>query len=656
MASENIPKPLRGTIAMVVLFLPFLLAAQPGRYTSTDKKAVKLYEDGAACMARRDAGCAESKLKQAASHDKGFVEPRLLLAELYDLQDRTEESIARYREVVAMRPGFHPNARLHLADLEFRTAQYDAARNSYMSFLNFKDAAPYLRERARLGLESCDFAVDAMKRPVPFEPLNLGQGVNTAAPEYYPCVTADGSTLMFTRLVKDDRSPMGMQEDFFLSDRGGDGAWGSARPIPSVNTERNEGAGTLSPDGRFIIFTACAFADGSYGNGREGLGSCDLFISRRVGDRWSPPENLGEPVNSRHWESQPSLAGDGRTLYFIRGIDRQDGRREQDIYMTRLGEDGRFSKPEKLGPSVNTPLIEESVQIHPDGRTLYFSSNGHPGFGGLDIYMSRRQKDGNWGPALNLGYPINTSADENSLVVSADGRLAFFASDRPGGQGDLDLYQFELYPEARPQPVTYIKGRITDATTGKGIEADVELHDLADGILAAAAYSDPRTGEFLVCLPAGRDYALTVATEGYLFHSENYSVAQRQELDPMGLDVALKPIKAGETITLRNIFFETASHELLPSSEPELVALLRMLNADPRMRIELRGHTDSVGRDKDNLLLSERRANAVRDHLLKEGIAPERVEAKGFGRTLPVASNDTEEGRALNRRTEVKVL
>jgi outer membrane protein OmpA-like peptidoglycan-associated protein len=424
-----------------------------------------------------------------------------------------------------------------------------------------------------------------------------------------------------------------------------------------VNTERNEGAGTLSPDGRFLIFTACAYSDGSYGGGRKGLGSCDLFISRRLGQRWSRPENLGPPVNTKHWESQPSLASDGRTLYFIRGITRgEHGRREQDIYVTRLGEDGRFSEPRKLGPNVNSPMIEESVQIHPDGRTLYFSSNGHPGMGGLDIFVSRMQDDGEWGPALNLGYPINTSDDENSLLVSADGRLAYFASDRPGGFGDLDLYAFELYPEARPEPVTYIRGRVTDQVSGKGVEADIELYDLATGRLATAAYADPGTGEFLVCLPTGRDYAMNVAAENYLFFSENYSIAGQAVESPFELNVQLKPLQAGETIALRNIFFETASHELLPESDPELVMLLRMLYASPDLRIELGGHTDSVGSERDNQQLSERRANAVRDHLIREGIAPERIEAKGYGESRPIASNDTEEGRALNRRTEVMVL
>ena len=247
------------------------------------------------------------------------------------------------------------------------------------------------------------------KHPVPFDPNNLGKGVNTASGEYYPCITADDHTLLFTRDVKDGTPPYGHQEDFFISTRNAKGEWDEAHTDSQLWTpSAMKGPGTLSPDGRFVIFTACAGVRRGYGPGRSGMGSCDLFISRRIGDRWSPPENLGAPVNSRNWESQPSLASDGRTLYFVRGMQAADGIKTMDIFMSRLQDDGTFSKPERLGENVNTPYQEESVQIHPDGRTLYFSSDGHPGFGGLDIYVSRMQDDGSWGTAQNLGYPINT--------------------------------------------------------------------------------------------------------------------------------------------------------------------------------------------------------------------------------------------------------
>lgn len=632
------------------------LQAQPQRYTTTDKKAIKAYESGVECIRARDADCALREFTRAAQADAAFLEPRLMLAELLSDRGRDEEAITRYREVVQVSTRFHPPAMLHLADLEFRNGRFDDAERHYKAYMELEQDGQR-RARARLGLDNCAFARHAMKQPVPFNPMNLGPGVNSAAPEYYPCVTADDRTLLFTRRVKAEDARVGEQEDFFVSQRGKDGTWGSSRGVSSVNTERNEGAGTLSPDGRFIIFTACAYVDGSYGPGRKGLGSCDLFISRRIGERWSPPENLGPPVNSKHWESQPSLASDGRTLYFVRGIQARDGVRDTDIHMTALGDDGQWSSPVKLGPNINTPFQEESVQIHPDGRTLYFSSNGHPGMGGLDIYVSRKEQDGSWGPALNLGYPINTGADENSLLVSADGRVAYFASDRPGGHGDLDLYAFDLYPEARPLPVSYIRGRVFDAESRDPLEADVVLYDLASGELATAAYSDPRTGEFLVCLPTGRTYALNASSEGYLFFSQNYDVrGEGPALTPVALDVPMARLKPGATIALRNIFFNTASYDLLPASELEIDKLAALLKANATLRIELGGHTDNVGQDAANQKLSEQRAIAVRDRLVAKGIEATRLTAKGHGRMKPIATNDTEEGRALNRRTEMTVL
>lgn len=631
------------------------LPAQPARYTTADKKAIKQYEAGGECMRTRKWECAENNLKKAAAADPRFIEPRIYLAEMYTQREMPQEAMARYREVLAISPAYFPPASLHLAELELAHGMYDEARRHF-ELAREVDKDPKRRQRAAQGITNAEFAAHAIKQPVPFEPVNLGAAINTEHPEYFPCITVDDSTLMFTRLIPDERSRYGKQEDFFVSHRQADGSWGTAVPITTVNTVDNEGAGTLTPDGRFIVFTKCAGIDGTYGKGVKGMGSCDLFISRRMGDRWTPPQNLGSPVNSAAWESQPSMASDGRTLYFIRATTGADGQKNMDIHVTRMGEDGTFGKPERLGHQVNTPGQEESVQIHPDGKTLYFSSNGHPGMGGLDIYMSRMQQDGTWGKALNLGYPINTSGDENSLLVSADGRLAYFASDRPGGQGSLDLYGFELYPEARPMAVSYISGKVTDRTTGKPLEADVELYTLTTGQLATAAYSDPLTGEFLVCLPEGVDYALNASAEGYLFFSKNYSVAQSGTGKPLYLDVQLDPIRAGASITLRNIFFETASYALLSASTAELNKLLKLMLANPSMRIEVGGHTDNVGKDAANQVLSEQRANAVRGFLVERGIAAERMVAKGFGAGRPVASNESEEGRALNRRTEITVL
>ncbi|MBL7950970.1 MAG: OmpA family protein [Flavobacteriales bacterium] len=633
-----------------------LVTAQPGGYSTQDKGAIKRYESGSECMRLQKWECAESEFTKAAETDPSFVEPRIMLAEIAQRKGKDDVAMMRYREAIAINPRFFPVAQLHLADLEFKAGQYAAAEKNYTEYMK-QEEEPQRKARAKLGLRNCEFAAKAIHQPVPFEPKNLGPNVNSADPEYYPCITADDGTLIYTRRVKAPEIPVyGMQEDFYVSRRDLEGKWKASIPLPIVNTRAfNEGAGTLSPDGRFLIFTKCALEDGSYGGALSGEGSCDLFISRRIGDRWGVPQNLGAPVNSSHWETQPSMASDGRTIYYIRGSVARDGIKSMDIWTTTMGDDGSWSKPAKLGETINTPHQEESVQIHPDGQTLYFSSNGHPGFGGLDIFMSRKQPDGTWGPALNLGYPINTSADENSILVDASGRIAYFASDRAGGLGDLDLYSFELYKEARPLPITYIKGSVFDAGTKAPVEADVQLYDLKTGELATGAYSDPKTGEFLVCLPSGQ-YALNASAEGYLFFSENYDVAASTMDKPVTLEVPLSPLTVGSTIALRNIFFNTASYELLPTSNAELDKLVKLLQANQALRIELGGHTDNVGADAANLTLSDQRAQAVRDFVVAKGIDGTRVTAKGYGETKPVATNDTEEGRAQNRRTEVTVL
>jgi hypothetical protein len=268
------------------------------------------------------------------------------------------------------------------------------------------------------------FALNAIKNPVNFKPINLGPSINSELPEYFPSITADDSTFLFTRRVNDISVSMGRQEDIFVSKRDENNDWSNSTLISDViNSDFNEGAPTFSSDGQYIIFVGCetgAKGDYEYGNGRKGYGSCDLFYSQNNGQKWSNPVNLGPPINSKHWETQPSFSSDGKTLYFVRGMTYNRERRNpnnQDIYFSTILDDGTWSKPKKISSKINTPYREESVQIHPDGKTLYFASNGHPGMGGLDIYMSRMQEDESWSNPVNLGYPLNSFMDENSILI-----------------------------------------------------------------------------------------------------------------------------------------------------------------------------------------------------------------------------------------------
>jgi outer membrane protein OmpA-like peptidoglycan-associated protein len=633
-----------------------LLDAQPPRdYTIKDKKAIKTFEEALSQYDYREYDNAVATLENLVKSKPDFIEAQLMLAQIYGETGETAKAIEPLKKVLALDEKFYPGAWSMLAECYFAQGTYDEAEKAISRFIPLPKSDVMQEKRAQLILSSCIFAKNALQHPVPFDPINLGPAVNTAANEYYPCITADEQTLLFTRLVDDAQAQNRKQEDFYLSKKNGQN-WIDARPVVEINTPKNEGAPTLSADGQMLIFTACESGDGTWGGERQGIGSCDLFYSARTATGWTPAENMGETINSKTWESQPSFASNGRTLYFIRGKRTASGIREQDIYYSYLKETGEWSVPVKVPGRVNTIFEEESVMIHPDGQTLYFSSNGHSGMGGLDIYMSKLLPSGEWDTPINLGYPINTFKDENSIQVTARGQIALFASDRFGGQGGLDLYQFNLPQRAQPSLVTYVAGIISDKLSYKKLEARLELIDLETGKTVTETYSNKGTGDYLLCLPAGKDYALNVSKEGYLFHSENFSLRNFTGYDPYRLDVQLQKLRPGASVVLNNVFFETNKWELKPESMIELDRLVTLLKANPEKKIEIGGHTDNVGSDEANLTLSNNRAQSVVDYLVKKGIAQGRLTAKGYGESIPLASNDTDAGRATNRRTEFKVI
>jgi outer membrane protein OmpA-like peptidoglycan-associated protein len=328
-----------------------------------------------------------------------------------------------------------------------------------------------------------------------------------------------------------------------------------------------------------------------------------------------------------------------------------------DLWKSELKKDGEWSVPENLGPRINTPYDEQSPFIHPDNETLYFSSNGWTGLGNKDLFLSRKDASDNWQLPENLGYPINTFKEESSLTISTNGKTAFFASDKEGGFGGLDLYSFELAEKLRPKPVTYVKGMVVDKQTKKPLDAHIQMISVHHDELAFDDISDAETGEFLATMPAGKVFALNVAKEGYLFYSENFTLNKLNSYDkPFDILVPLQRIEPGSKVVLKNIFFDSNKYQLLPESKVELTQLLSFLNANPNVVIEISGHTDNVGDDGSNQALSENRAKSVLDYLLQHKISPSRLVAKGYGETAPVAGNETPEGRQSNRRTEFRVI
>ena len=516
---------------------------------------------------------------------------------------------------------------------------------------------------------NCEFALDALKHPKNFNPINIGPGINTADPEYFPTITVDGKTILFTRRIDDSRTPAKEQEDFYVSELNAQNIWGTSTPMPSnVNTVLNEGAPTISADGRSLIFVACSdqSGDNNYGENRTGKGSCDLFYTKKLGSRWADPINLPGNVNTFSWESQPSLSADGKTLYFIRRVSKRGEPNDSDIFVSRLLENGQWSTAERLPGNINTPYQEESVLIHPDGKTLYFATRGHRGMGGSDLFVSRMDATGNWSNPENLGYPINTKYDENSLMVSPDGEIAYFASDRKGGFGDLDIYYFTMPEELRPTKTLYFEGIVFDITDRKPVPGKFQLVDLKTGKEVMVSEADKTTGEFMVSLPVNHEYALNVSYPGYTFFSRNFNMLDPNGQKAIHMDVPMVPITNEQPTLLANVFFDFGKATLRSESFIELNKLYDFLKNNPTLKIEIGGHTDTRGDDKDNLKLSNDRAKAVYDYIVAKGIDAKRMSFKGYGETKPVLSDSeiaklaTEQEREMahqsNRRTEYKIL
>lgn len=650
--------------------------AQMG-YSTKSKKAIKLFEQGREApqknvdlrTGRPDFETGIDYLQKALKKDENFLEAHQMIGEFYRLSGKSKEAVHHYKRALEIRPSANLNGQLYLdiGELQMRNNEFQDAIKYFDYILNSNDrrisdqmihAAEYLRT-------SAEFSLEARKNPLKIQPINIGKGINTQYPEYFPTITVDGKTLLFTREIpNNDGSPRG-QEDFFVSHLTEGNVWAKAYPMPpNINTEQNEGAPTISADGRTLIFVACADETGrNYGPNREGKGSCDLFVTERIGDRWTNPVNLPGNVNTFTWESQPSLSADGKTLYFIRRVGQQRIQRS-DIYVSEKQADGTWGKAVPLPNNINTERMESSVMIHPDGQTLYFASNGHIGLGGTDIYMSRKDPLGNWGDPVNLGYPINTESNENSLLVGPDGEIAFFASDRAGGEGSLDIYYFEMPEELRPVKTTYFEGLVYDAITKKPLKGKFELIDLSSGKEVIASEADPITGEFLVALPTKKEYALNVSFPGYSFFSKNFNMIESDEA--VRMDVPLVPITDEQPILLANVFFDLGKSTLRKESYVELNKLESFLKENNSIKIEIGGHTDTRGDNRANQKLSEDRAKAVYDFLVNKGVEAERLSYKGYGEENPMNTDEeiakltTEEAKEKahqeNRRTEYRIV
>ncbi len=634
-------------LSCILLLLSCVMAhSQTQERTSKSKKANEAYDAGVRYYSLRNFDAAITQLQSAIQSDPRFIEAYLMLGQVYEDNGNPMEAISAYQKGLAINEKFYPGGLLTLAGLQFNEGYYNEALQSYTRFISLNSGHSSHKALAQRGIRQCEYALNAIKNPVDFKPVNLGPSINSNLDEYWPALSADEKTLMITRLIPDTDVKSPVQEDFFISEWA-DTGWTPIRNIGKpLNSDDNEGAQSISGDGRYMVFTAC--------NKDDGKGRCDLYASVRTGDNWSVPVNLGSPVNTNYRETQPSLSSDGRTLYF--SSDRPGGKGQHDIWVTCKNDKGLWSVPENIGEPVNTPGTEISPFIHGDMQTLYFSSDGHPGMGGYDLYLTRKDSSDKWQTPANLGYPINSNRDEIGLIVNSRGNWAYYASDMVKERGQ-DIYKFELPEYDRPLPVTYLKGKVFDARNFQPLRAVFELIDLESGEQLYHSFSDSITGEFLVSIPVDRNYMLNASRKGYLFYSENFALKNGQGVDkPFLKDVPLQPLIAGNRIILKNVFFETDSYALKKESTLELDKVVQFLKTNPAIKIEIGGHTDQTGTVEYNRTLSENRAKSVTEYLISSSINPARIISKGYGMSVPIADNNSEEGRALNRRTEMKII
>jgi len=628
------------------------MAQNTSNLSTISKKALKLYTQAYERYQLREYQQALDLVNKAIEEDSNFAEAWGLKGDMAAEQREIETAITSYDKAVELFPDMDYNLYVILGNLKLMMGRYAEAKANYEKYLTYNKGPTNRRWQTEENILKCSYGMYMMSHPVPFDPENLGDSINSIHDEYINAISSDKQTLWFTRrLPTGTIVPNGsdaIEEDFYLSHLSGDNAWDRAYNLgPPINTRGNEGAISISPDGQLLFFAACQREDG--------YGSCDIYWSWKMGNRWSIPRNLGPVVNSETWDSQPSFSSDGKTLYFA--SKRGGGKGSSDIWRSELLPNGDWTLPVNLGDSINTAGEEQNPFIHPDDQTLYFASKGHQGMGGLDLFYSRKWLDGSWGKPVNLGYPINTYADEITLAVNSTGDVAYISSDKFGGRGRQDIYSFPLYKEAQPHPVTYMKGVVYDKETGNKLQAHFELHDLLRNQLVVKAVSDPIDGSFLVCLPTDRDYALNVSRDGYLFFSDNFSLTGiRDQAKPFLKNIPLQPIKVGETVVLKNIFFDTDKFDLKPESYNELEKLLGLLKANPSLKIEISGHTDIRGPEEHNLELSKNRAKAVVDYLVSQGISQSRMTYAGYGFSKPIDTNETDEGLANNRRTEFRIV
>jgi len=638
---------MRTFLSIVTILLISSVAFGQVKYSTKSRKAIKLYEEAESLLRQRRFTSAITKLQGALEKDNDFVEAHLRLAFTYELLRELKNQQYHLEQIVRIAPNSarYKNVYYSLGKVYFNQGKYQQSGVLLKKLESYGIENDRMRKDVESLWENINYAVENIQNPIDIDPTPMSGVLNSFPLQYFPVLTADGNTIIYTTR---DGVTFHDDENIVISTKDEQGKWQEPVGIsPNINSQFNEGTCTISADGRTLIFTNC--------EGRPRVGGCDLYISYKRGDEWSEPKNLGRNINSRSWDSQPSLSADGRKLFFI--SDRAGGKGKRDIWISVKDENDVWQKAENLSKVVNSADEEVSPFIHVNGTTLFFASTGFPGFGGYDLYMTE-WKDSVWSEPVNLGYPLNTHEDQVSLFVSTDGKAGYYSYERINKANVKEslLYKFEFPDEGILENKSiYLTGNVYDAETKEPLEAKIELYTLGEEQPTTIFTSDPVTGKYYTILNENTKFALYIDRQGYLFESQTFDVLPESG-NELERDIYLEPIKKGKSVRLNNIFFEFNSANLSEESKTEIIKVAQFIKDNPGVKLSIEGHTDDQGSYDYNMSLSERRAKAVYDFLLNADISPELLTFQGFGETMPVTENKDEKSRGLNRRIEFSVI
>lgn len=539
---------------------------------------------------------------------------------------------------ILLNPDYKPKKHLILANYCLELEDLECEKVSLNNFLKYGESSK-LADKILERLQSIQDRESIMEDYQNITLEKLSKNINSDEyAEYKPFLSLDGTELIFTRRVHG-------QEDFYVSHLK-DTVWSEAKPIIELNTEGNEGAHAISLDGKWMIYTRCDVPNR--------YKSCDLYISRKKNGKWEEA-NYMDICNTEAWESQASFSPDGNSIYFSSA---RSGNRDI-YYITRV--ENKWSEVQNLGNIINTDGNEESPFIHPDGRSLYFMSNAHAGLGGMDLFLSKMQSDGKWSKPINLGSAINSPKDEGGLFVDRAGEYAYFSkTEKKGNELDSDIYRFLLPAAFKPEPINYVRIKVYDGISKKAISANLSLKNQLDNTVRNITI--PIDGDDVI-IDAKANYSVTVEKAKYAFHSERISITEETDkFQPYAYNIFLYPLTSEikmdtlPPISLRNISFESGKYDLLADSYAELGNLINILNENSTTRILLNGHTDNIGSESENLILSRQRANSVKQYLISKGIKEARIDILAFGESQPIVDNDTALNRSINRRIEFQII